>query len=253
MFTDECVISFVTQPPPVLPCNPYSSGFNELNLECNIVIPVEVSYKVYWFRTTATKKEVEPETLRRRNDDRLRINRSQFIVGNLTTIRSRLSIIGVNASDIGNYWCQVEVNDDSFDEQSEFRSCSSTILEPADEYDSLTPCPNTHLSLPSPVCVYPQYDCGLHDVSSTASINLLISASPQSSQIISNMDNSDGEMNEVFLLPLWAYGVLVIIVLMVISVFVVSISCLVMRRRKKRNDKHQHTIIQGNVYYFDFI
>ena len=110
-----CDYKYTRQPPLALPCNPYD-GANRLRLTCTVEGPNSPRFTVIWFRRVAS------------GDEQLTNSQARVEIvegesgGNTQFTRrsSQLLLTGLNqADDVGDYWCQVRLNNgSSFQERS---------------------------------------------------------------------------------------------------------------------------------------
>ena len=110
-----CDYKYSRQPPLALTCNPYDEA-NRLRLTCTVEGPIFPRFTVIWFRNVAS------------GDEQLRASQARVEIvegesgGNTQFTRrsSQLLLTGLNqADDVGDYWCQVRLNNgSSFQERS---------------------------------------------------------------------------------------------------------------------------------------
>ena len=232
-----------------MPCDPYHPAFNNLQLECNIIVPTDdASVFVSWYYAS-TSNDTMQMRLRRRTDSRVSISNSRIVSTNYTTsIRSRLTLRGMNSNDTGRYWCQASIN--IFSSRIEVVPCLSTLIRPRSAYSNKTPCINTHFSYPDPVCAFPTNDCSIS--SSIESDSVLTSLYPTPT---SELTTRQDEKEDTLTLPLWSYLVIGISVLFIIIVIIMSISVCVgvyyqRKSPKRRQQECQRTIFTRGMDYY---
>lgn len=231
-----------------MPCDPYHPTFNNLQLECSIIVPTDdVSISVSWYYISTNNDTIQTR-LRRRTDSRVSIANFRTVSTNYTTsIRSRLTLRRINSSDIGRYWCQPTIN--QFSSTIEVVPCLSTLIRPRSAYSNKTPCINTYFSYPDPVCVFPTNDCS--SSSSKESDSVLTSLYPTPT---SELTTRQEEKEDTLPLPLWSYPVIGISALFIAVVIIMCISVCIgayYRRRnpKRRQQESQETIFTRGINY----
>lgn len=180
-----CTIKFLTQPPEIIPCNPYNNveSRNNLRLQCDIAVPRSIrnDIDISWYRML--DGEPVAENVLRRDNQVIKIRRRTTIdADEVALFESSLRLVNVTEEDVGSYWCQVEYEINN--ELTIHRPCTSTYLGSPDEYSHLTVCPDrTHFFTLGPVCVLPQNDCN-------ASIKSVDSISETNTSSNNSIDNN---------------------------------------------------------------
>ena len=110
-----CDYKYSRQPPLALTCNPYD-GTNQLRLTCSVEGPTSPTFSIIWFRRVASGDE-------QLTNSQPGVNIAEGESGNdpqFIRRSSQLSLTGLNqVDDIGDYWCQVRLNNgSSFQERS---------------------------------------------------------------------------------------------------------------------------------------
>ena len=113
-----CDYRYTRKPPLALTCNPYD-GANRLRLTCTVEGPNSPRFTVIWFRRVASGDEQLTNSQSGVNID---VRETSVAGGNTQFTRrsSQLLLTGLNqVDDIGDYWCQVRLNNgSSFQERS---------------------------------------------------------------------------------------------------------------------------------------
>lgn len=191
LFLDDCLVTFITQPPQELPCNPYDNAYNRLHLECSIVVAtVNTSLRASWHYRPQNNNITRDLQISHKHHGRYHTSSFVSVFSDTTTVTSRLTIERVNVSDIGHYWCKLVMIEDSvLFEPIIGLPCYSTHLKAPSEYSNMVQCSRkTYLSTPKPVCGhYPNANCqsetsqnnsSCGGISSSLSIYLLLAFTP---------------------------------------------------------------------------
>jgi hypothetical protein len=151
---DECTVSFITQPPSSVPCNPFNDEFNNLQLECNIITPVNSSIKISWYY----QPNYNASAVKLKRNARYRIPKKINLYNGYQSIRSRITVIDVNNEDSGYYWCQATIYNEAINNKEiEVSPCQVTTLRKSDYYSDMPPCSDTYFTSPEFYCVYPEF------------------------------------------------------------------------------------------------
>lgn len=234
-FAGNCTITYITQPLPDLPCNPYHMAFNNLQLECNIA-STNSSLKVDWYYRSTNGAAVK---IKRTNDKRYSLSNHVSSYADRRYVRSRLLVESVNESDSGYYWCVPVISNEQAGEP-----CQTTFLRPQNEYLNILPCPNTYLTLPESVCVN---DCFFDDIRQSdpnfdleySSVYDVLPPTPVPSMVFV----SDSESLKTILYV--AVPVSIAVLLLIIAILTSCVICCCKKCKKQEKEVHTFTTRKG--------
>ena len=194
-----CPLEYTEQPPDELLCNPYTNA--ELRLECTVVAQTQLSQipKIIWYRSQynvpqqlPNRQREESQSQSKRNAGGQRITqrldntqtgvliRKQSSTSSNTgfySVRSRLQLSNLVASDSGEYWCAIELNG----QELEVSSDEVFLREPAFYSQISTACSTTGaLSKQERKCAVSMASTSTNSVQSTTQGHDAITTAPKS-------------------------------------------------------------------------
>ena len=228
LYTDNCQYLYLSQPPQQLPCNPYSTVYNELRLECSVFANSNMSYTVQWLRQLGHLDELSSPQLLLAELSRINVYNTSHDNG---IVRLRFTLFGVKAEDIGIYWCQILVTEMATNINGSITTkliqSVETVLDREEKYSLCPPCPDVYLTSTDVKCAdLPLESVISPTVSHTSSV--LFESTPQPTPSERPVTSSEYEF------PLWAYVAASLGILLLGSLFFTCCVCLIRKHNGRR-------------------